>query len=274
MTDQLLADVAAILAEVAAAEVMPRWRNLASTDVAEKTGPDDIVTVADEAAEKALTRRLERLLPGSTTVGEEAVAADAGVMRRLAQPGHVWVIDPIDGTSAFAAGEPDFTLMVALVEDGITRAGWIFAPALGRMTFGASGSGAYEAHAATAPSRLSPPAAPGDLTGLVGLLGKRNLTPERRALLKAKEPHFKALDGVTYAGIDYVKLMRGEAHFAVYNKSEPWDHLPGLAIVEALGFAWSKFDGTPYRPGDNTGGLLVAPDAPRLTAIRDILFRT
>src|SRR5690606_6840874 len=116
MQDPMLSAVARAVADVAAAEVMPRWRNLGAGDIAHKTGPDDLVTVADKAAEFALTARLAALLPGSTVVGEEAVAADPTVMQRLSEPGPVWVIDPIDGTAAFATGEPNFTLMVALVE--------------------------------------------------------------------------------------------------------------------------------------------------------------
>ena len=107
---------------------------------------------------------------------------------------------------------------------------------------------------------------------MTGLLGKRNITPERRAELQAKESHFKALEGVICAGIDYARIARGEAHFALYSKSEPWDHLPGLAILGGLGFHSGKYDGSPYRPGDNTGGLLVAPDPPSFARIRDVLI--
>ena len=76
MTTVDLDRVARVLAEVADQEILPRWRNLASGDVREKTGPNDLVTVADEAAEKALAARLQDLLPGSVLVGEEAVEAD------------------------------------------------------------------------------------------------------------------------------------------------------------------------------------------------------
>ena len=271
MTPDLLADVNRILAEVAAAEVMPRWRNLASGDVVEKTGPDDLVTVADREAEIALTSRLAALLPGSAVVGEEAVAADATVIDRLRGSGPVWVIDPIDGTQGFAAGEPDFTLMVALVEDGRATAGWILAPALGTGLYGGTGTGAWTT-GKEGTGRLPRPSVPAAASALIGLLGKRNITPERRAELQAKERLFGALDPVIYAGIDYMRLAKGEAHFALYSKSEPWDHLPGLAILSALGFYGAKHDGSPYRPGDNTGGLLVAPDEASFAEIRRLLL--
>lgn len=272
MSPELFADVARIMAEVAAREVMPRWRNLGAGDVAEKAGPDDLVTIADQACERALAERLASLLPGSAVVGEEAAAADPGVLGKLRRPGPVWVIDPIDGTLAFASGEPDFTLMVALVEDGQSKAGWILAPAFETILFGGVGHGVRQGSSPADALPVARPPLPGEVGAMTGLLGKRNITPERRAELQAKERHFRALDAVLYAGVDYMRLAGGSAHFALYSKSEPWDHLPGLAILGALGFTAAKHDGTPYRPGDNQGGLIVAPDAASLEAIRRLLL--
>ena len=272
MPDPLLAAVNAVMAEVAAEEVMPRWRNLEASDVAEKAGPDDLVTIADRRCELALSDRLARLLPGSLVVGEEAAAADPAVLARLHGAGPVWVIDPIDGTSAFAAGSPDFALMVALVRDGRSELGWILAPALGEITFGGIDHGVWQGTRGNAPVQLRPAAPPSQLAAMVGILGKRNITPQRRAELEAKARHFKELEGVTCAGLDYARLARGDVQFALYSKSEPWDHLPGLGILAGLGFRAAKHDGTPYRPGDNTGGLVVAPDAASLDRIRSAML--
>ncbi len=263
--------VLAIIDDVAAAEVMPRWRNLKTTDIAVKTGPDDIVTVADQAAETALGRRLSALLPEARIIGEEAVSADPTVRNAFASTGPLWVIDPIDGTSAFATGEPEFALMVALVRNGLPAAGWIVAPALGRAIWGGD-DGVWRRTGQGQPEPMTRPAIPETLSGMVGLLGKRNITPERQAELQQREAHFAALDGVTCAGVDYQRLATGEAHFAAYSKSEPWDHLPGLAILRALGFHYARHNGQPYRPGDNQGGLLVAPGVLSFTQIRKALF--
>lgn len=272
MQPSLFDDVAAVLDEVSALEVMPRWRNLGQGDVAEKTGPDDLVTIADQRAEEALAQRLARLLPGSNVIGEEAISADPTVRRLFREPQPLWVIDPIDGTSAFAAGEPDFTIMVALVEEGRLAAGWILAPAEGWLVCGGPDLGARQRGGDGTMQSLPRPAMPDSIGSMIGLLGKRNITPERRAELEARARHFRALDGVTYAGIDYARLARGEAQFAVYNKTEPWDHLPGLAVVSGQGFHYARHDGSPYRPGDNTGGLLVTPGALSFRLIRDALM--
>ena len=114
--------------DVAAEHVMPRFRSLADQDVETKTGPLDLVTIADREAEAALTRRLPDLVPGSVVVGEEAVCADPTIVARLAEDAPVWVLDPVDGTRNFVNGENLFGVMVALVERQETICGWIFTP--------------------------------------------------------------------------------------------------------------------------------------------------
>ena len=98
--------VAAIIRQAAADEALPRWRNLGNGDIREKAGPDDLVTVADRAVEIVLSRQLTDLLPGSKVVGEEGVHADPRGMALFQTDAPIWVIDPIDGTSAFATGSP------------------------------------------------------------------------------------------------------------------------------------------------------------------------
>src|SRR5690349_21342761 len=104
--------VSAIIREVAEAEILPRFRRLQQSDIREK-GPGDLVTVADEVAERRLTERLRDLVPNSLVLGEEAVAADQRVLGRIFEEDPVWIIDPVDGTSNFASGKPAFGVIVA-----------------------------------------------------------------------------------------------------------------------------------------------------------------
>ena len=263
--------VASILREVAAAEALPRWRNLGAGDVIEKAGPDDLVTVADRAMEVALSRRLTALLPGSRVVGEEGVHADPRGLALFQGAEPIWVIDPIDGTSAFAAGSPDFAVMVALVEKGVTGAGWILAPVTGDLVCGRRGEGVWRSSGGALKS-VPRPASAGPLSTMRGITGRRMMTPERQQKIAAKAGRFAGLDVASCAGLEYPKLLSGTAQFAIYNKSEPWDHLPGLALAAEQGFHFAKHDGTPYQPGDNTGGLLIAPDQQSWNEIHALLL--
>ncbi len=263
--------VARIMREVAAEEIMPRWRNLAGADVVEKSGPSDIVTVADRAAEVQLARRLAESMPGSRVIGEEGVHADPSVMQHFQSGDPVWVIDPIDGTSAFAKGETAFAVMVALVRGEELIAGWILAPTSGEMHMGERGSGVWRVRHGGV-ERLPRPAIPTAHTELIGLLGRRHMSDARRDEIKSRGEAFADLQNVSCAGLDYPRLLSGSAHFAIYNKSEPWDHLPGLALAGELGFVYSKHDGSAYRPGDNSGGLVIAPSEDVAAEIRHLLL--
>lgn len=124
--DDLIRHVGDLLREVAARSVLPRFRRLQDREIHEKQ-PGELVTIADQEAEAALTGGLRRLLPGSRVVGEEACAADPSLLLGIGT-GLVWLVDPLDGTADFAAGDPRFSLMVALLRDGDIIAPWMLDP--------------------------------------------------------------------------------------------------------------------------------------------------
>jgi fructose-1,6-bisphosphatase/inositol monophosphatase family enzyme len=119
--------VAALLRRAASEIILPRFKNLQKDEIREK-GPGDLVTIADTEAEQMLTPLLRELAPGSSVVGEEAVAADADVLGRLKGADGVWLIDPVDGTHNFAHGNSNFAVIAAYVEQGNVRGGWIHEP--------------------------------------------------------------------------------------------------------------------------------------------------
>lgn len=258
--------VAALLREVAATEILPRFRNLDASDIREKQ-PGDLVTVADEAAEKVMSARLRDLLPGSIVVGEEACAADPTLVRRL---GHaeepVWIIDPVDGTHNFAHGKPIFGLLLALSLGGQARCGWIYDPVGERMVMAQAGEGAWMAG-----ERLTAkPAAP--MAEMRGSLSTKFFPPEERQRLDTLRPHFAGTYRLFCAAHDYLNLLTGVGQFALYNRIMPWDHAAGaLAYAEAGGHV-ARFDGTPYRAADVEGGLLLAPDPESWARLRGFIF--
>ncbi|MEM8824467.1 MAG: inositol monophosphatase family protein, partial [Pseudomonadota bacterium] len=70
LTEGQAAAIIAATRDVAAAEILPRFRDLSDGDVDAKSTFDDLVTVADTAAEAALTDRIHDILPGDTVIGE------------------------------------------------------------------------------------------------------------------------------------------------------------------------------------------------------------
>jgi fructose-1,6-bisphosphatase/inositol monophosphatase family enzyme len=89
--------------------------------------PGEVVSVADEEAETLLLARLASQWPQAPVVGEEARSKRPGLMGLLASE-RAWLVDPLDGTANFVAGSPDWAVMVALIEHGMTVASWIWQP--------------------------------------------------------------------------------------------------------------------------------------------------
>ncbi|MEY9844823.1 inositol monophosphatase [Streptacidiphilus sp. MAP5-3] len=104
------------------------------------------VSVADEQIEHTLRNLIQRERPGDAVLGEEFGAAGCGQRR--------WVIDAIDGTASFLAGEPEWSTLIALEEDGTVVLGLVTAPALRRRWWAARGTGAWTQ--ATDPAASAP----------------------------------------------------------------------------------------------------------------------
>lgn len=138
-----LAEVLQLVRAVARTEIMPRFRHLGAADISTKSGPMDLVTVADEAAEARLSIGLLRLFPGCAVVGEEAATRDPALLDQVGAAERCFVLDPIDGTSNYAAGLPLFGVMVAVVEHGQTVAAVIHDPVGDDSALALLGQGAW-----------------------------------------------------------------------------------------------------------------------------------
>lgn len=97
------------------------------------------VTDADEAAEAIIVPVLQRLTPDVPVVAEEAVAAG----HCPAVGDRFWLVDPLDGTREFVQRNGEFTVNIALIEQGVPVVGVVLAPALGQLFAGMAGQGAF-----------------------------------------------------------------------------------------------------------------------------------
>ncbi len=264
-----LTELAQLLRVAARTEIMPRFRRN-GLGVREKTGPNDLVTDADEAAERLIARGLERHFPGCIVVGEEGAAGDPGVMARLGEAELAFTIDPIDGTGNYVAGLPLFGVMASAVCRGCVAGAVILDPVVDSFSAALTGEGAWEeaADGSVAILRVADAVGVGAMTGSVSW---RFMEEPRRARVLAGLPGFGQIWDHRCAAHEYRTLAAGRSHFVVFNKLMPWDHLPGTLLHAEAGGYSAKFDGSVYRPGEVEGGLICAPDAQSWTAVRDRL---
>lgn len=90
------------------------------------------VTEADQAAEAIILKALAASYPSIPVIAEEAVSAG----QIPAAAGRYFLVDPLDGTREFISRNGEFTVNIALIEDGIPVAGVVYAPAIGEIYWG------------------------------------------------------------------------------------------------------------------------------------------
>ncbi len=256
--------VAVFIREAAEADIMPRFRALAAHEIIEKN-PGDVVTVADHDAEERLTERLQGLTPGALIVGEEAAHREPHLLDKLDnETGPVWIIDPVDGTANFAASRPTFAVMVAYIDAGETRNGWIYDPVNDVMAVAELGAGAWingrRAHLSETKGRL---------IGRVnfGLISQARRPAVRRRL----EDQFTIEKSMRCAGHEFAAIATGASQFRLYNRLWAWDHAPGVLLNREAGGHVARQDGASYRPTERTSGLLSAPNEDWWHRINEIL---
>lgn len=264
------ADVVQLLRAAARTEIMPRFRKLRPGMVRAKTGPNDLVTEADEAAEVMITAGLQHLFPGCLVVGEEATAADPTLLDRLARAPLAFVVDPIDGTSNFVAGLPLFGVMAAAVMAGEVVAGAIHDPIGDDTAVALRGQGAWtwSPDGASTPMHVSEASPPERMTGAISW---RYMPDPLRGAVVRNMVRLGGVSDYRCAAHEYRMLAAGHCDYLVFNKLMPWDHLAGWLLHQEAGGFSAHFDGSPYRPGDMEGGLVCAPDRASFEALRDVL---
>lgn len=246
--------VIACLKETAEEDILPRFRSLGADDVREK-GPDDPVTVADEASERRLTRLLPSLVSGSVVVAEEAVARDPALLGLLQEDAPVWLIDPIGGTKTFLRGEAGFGIYVSLLLKGTVLAGWVHDPVSGETSYAAAGEGAWEDG-----KRLSVAAA-GEIGAMRCYVHPNVYTYPEADAVRARQSFFAGVVSIGSVGSAFRALAAGRVHIGVFADMWPWDHAPGVLIHREAGGYAARRDGAPYDPTEKFRSLLAAPDA-------------
>ncbi len=258
--------VIAIMREVAADAILPRFKKLAKSEILPKGERGDFATTADLEAEQALAGALAALVPGSIVVGEEASEKHPELLRAIAGTAPVWIVDPLDGTHNFAQGIAHFTVIVALARAGETTAAWIHDPLADRTVAAERGGGAWEAGRRL---HVAPALPVAEMRGAIyAKAGRPGVSPRFEEMRR----RFAETVNARCAGGEYMALARAESHFALFSRLYPWDHAGGALIHLEAGGTNACWDGTPYRPTRHTGGLLLAPDAASWAAIAELLL--
>lgn len=263
--------LAAILKQAAKQEIMPRFRRLDDGMVQTKTSAFDLVTEADTNAERVITAAIREHSPDTLVIGEEAVAANPALLTSNLEDRITIYVDPVDGTSNFAGGLPLFAVMAAVVQNGEPVAGVIYDPMGDDFIMAEKGCGTWQVFPDGRRTRVKY-ADPVPLSEMGGVASVFFLPPEQRGTVLANLAKIRMLAAYRCAGHEYRFAAGGNMHFMMYGKLMPWDHVAGALMMAECGAHVAKFDGSAYRPGDVSGGLLVAPDKASWDELRREVF--
>jgi 3'(2'),5'-bisphosphate nucleotidase len=185
------------------------------------------VTIADRHAEAIILERLGAAFPAIPILAEEEACAG-----RIPELGcQFFCVDPLDGTRGFVGRTGEFTVNIALVEDGRTRVGAIYAPDSKALYYGARGEGAFRAPdgGIAEPIRARPRPA----SGLVGIGSRNHAAPGT----EARNARLGIADYLpSGSSLKFCRLAEGAADvYPRHGRTMEWDTAAGQAILEAAG---------------------------------------
>lgn len=121
--------------------------------------------------------------------------------------------------------------------------------------------------------KLLCPAPPHEVGELTGAILTRYFDETTRSMLTRNTHRFgEVTAGRRCVGVEYPMIAQGHQHFALFHRTLPWDHAPGVLLIEEAGGRACRLDGAAYRPAQMTNGLLIAADEPTWTMVRDNLL--
>ena len=224
-----LARVESIIADIAESEIASRFGKLTNRDIRQKSGPNDLVTEADRAAEHALSIALRDIYPAAQIIGEEGVAQHPARLEALNAEGAFWIIDPLDGTRNFVDGHREFGTIVALVENGEIRAGWIYAILEQKFASASLGDGVRWNNIWLESAIFTPK------ENYVGYRAIGNLRePWKSSLVPVLKKNF-VTEPARCSAYVYINLLRAQRDFAIYSRCSPWDHAAGVMMLREVG---------------------------------------
>ncbi len=241
------------LADAARAVIRPYFRR--RIDVTDK-GPKgffDPVTEADKRAEHAMRDLIAVAYPNDGILGEE-------FGEKPGDSGFVWILDPIDGTRAFIAGQPLWGVLIALEQNGEPVVGLLDQPFLDERFTGFGGVTEFRNPSSTERLRTRPCAALAD------------------AVISTTHPmlHFKDAERQRYFAVEkrcrlsryggdcygYALVAMGFVDLVIETDLKRWDIAPLIPIIKGAGGIVTDWEGRPM----NDGGNVIAAGDPRVHA--------
>ncbi|HSX61302.1 MAG TPA: inositol monophosphatase family protein [Tahibacter sp.] len=257
-----LLDFALTLAAAAQDEILPHYQRCAADLKADGTE----VTLADRAAERAIRAAIAQRHPDHAVLGEE-FGGERGAARQ-------WIVDPLDGTSAFALGLPLFGTLIAYAEHDEPLVGVIHFPVLGETVYAARGLGCWfrDRNGETTRVRVRAPARLAEAVVSASGVHASDIQPGRDGRAYALGALIRRAKKFRVCGdcLQHALVCRGSLHAAIDTIMQPWDIAALVPCIEEAGGVCSALDGRREQVVFG-GGLVAACDRGLLGDVLSVL---
>jgi len=227
------------IAEAAGREILAVYRYGGDSWLKDDDSP---LTEADLRADRVIRQGLEKHFPGVFILSEESVSAGAQTKNSF------FLVDPLDGTKEFLKRNGEFTVNIALIENGLPIAGVVFAPALEELFYAAQGLGAFKRDAVgvhpitttTTESFLA-----------LRVIGSRSHGGDKLNawLASLKHEHTFVAAG---SSLKFCRIAEGQADiYPRFGPTSQWDTAAAQAVLEVAGGAVTDLHGIPLVYGLN-----------------------
>ncbi len=244
-------------------ELLPRF-----ADVTRHVKTDgSIVTAADHAMQSRMQQELARHWPQYGFLGEEMAGDEHERLTDGAQ--NLWCLDPLDGTSNFAAGIPFFAVSLALLIDGQPALGLVYDPVRDECFVARRREGAWLNDARLGASNT----APVEFKRAIACVDFKRLERGLAATLGA-EPPYGSQRNFGCSSLEWCWLADGRFHIYLHGGQKLWDYAAGsLILAEAGGHAVSLGGEAVFRLGLTPRSVVAARDHALFAAWRAWLSR-
>lgn len=268
LTEARRALLLSAIRDAATQDILPRFRRLSSGQIGTKSGPADLVTIADQEAEARITARIAADWPEALVVGEEAVSTDPAILDQMDRADWAVVVDPVDGTWNFASGLAVFGVIVAVQYRGQTVWAAIYDPLMDDWVEAGGDAWFMSADGTRTPLATSTAARAEVMTGFIPLfLFPKSVQPA----LGAAFARFGRVQSLRCSAHEYRLLAQGRVDFVLAAMLNPWDHLAGVHAVRQAGGVARLLTGEDYVAAHRQGPLLVAGSDRGWREVADIL---
>lgn len=186
-----------------------------------------VVTEADLVMQDRLTSHLQKAYPDIALLGEEMSVEQQQTL--LASNVPLWCLDPVDGTSNFAAGVPYFCVSIALIKNGVVILGLVYDPIREECFSAQRGKGAYLNN-----ERLSSQDTGLALKDAIAMIDFKRLTPELATELVVHRP-YGSQRSLGSIALELCWIAAGRGHIYLHGKQQLWDHAAAQLILSEAG---------------------------------------